>query len=675
MNRIGRVESASVVPPYGDNLRDFGPPLRERPIVRIHLLGAMRATTYLGDDILPPGTRARAILGYLCLAAGEHVSRARLAGLLWDRVPDAAARTNLRQALHELTSAFAKFANELIVSGRDIVRLNVDACWVDALAVLALDPSTLGAPHGDLKALCRGELLEGLDATSASFDRWLLGERTRVAERLQLLLERELEQAGTKGSESRGLKRALADTRDRVQALRQIAQGREARRKALAGQLPFQMEPSHQSERAPSGDTGPDDDSAIPAITQRHLVGAAPGPSRDRLRVGVLPFLAHGSDREENLAFSLSQEIAAALARFRWFDVIAPISLRPMPSAHLLDEHQLRHAGLNYAVDGTISGSGKYLQISVRLMDLAEYARPVWNESFVLARGELHRLNELVTTRIVAQIDPVILFIEGQPRRRDRYGATGLLLLSIPLIFSMERKKYEEAGRLISRALELEPDNSMIAAWSAHWHCFYVGQGWAEDIKRTYAITEEHALRAIRLDPDNAEALGIYAHICSMVNKDFDSAIHYFDRSLRLNPSLAFSWAFSAMTYCYIGEPEAALERLERYRELAPSAPYFSFFENFFAIAYTFMGDYERAVLVGRRVVKANPSFVAAYKPLIASLGHLGRCDEARPYLDKLLLLEPGFTVEHFGEVYPFKKANDRKQYMRGLRLAGVPER
>jgi hypothetical protein len=71
--------------------------------------------------------------------------------------------------------------------------------------------------------------------------------------------------------------------------------------------------------------------------------------------------------------------------------------------------------------------------------------------------------------------------------------------------------------------------------------------------------------------------------------------------------------------------------------------------------------------------VNTSPDYVAAYKPLIAALGHLGRRDEARPYIAKLLSLEPSFTVERFGQVYPFKKASDRKRYMQGLRLAGVP--
>jgi fatty acid-binding protein DegV len=70
-----------------------------------------------------------------------------------------------------------------------------------------------------------------------------------------------------------------------------------------------------------------------------------------------------------------------------------------------------------------------------------------------------------------------------------------------------------------------------------------------------------------------------------------------------------------------------------------------------------------------------NPEFVNGYKPLLAALGHLGRIAEAKPYVGKLLSLEPNFTVERFGQVYPIKKASDRDRYMTGLRRAGVPER
>src|ERR1051326_2114118 len=129
-----------------------------RLIVRIHLLGSMRATSYLGDDVLPrakkaraalgylcltpgaagsragratqlgaragagrggarcapgdgsfPGAkRGRAALGYLCLPPGARASRTRIATMLWDRVSADQARANFRQGLFDLTSAMGQ---------------------------------------------------------------------------------------------------------------------------------------------------------------------------------------------------------------------------------------------------------------------------------------------------------------------------------------------------------------------------------------------------------------------------------------------------------------------------------------------------------------------------------------------------------------------------------------
>src|SRR5262249_14537760 len=98
-------------------------------------------------------------------------------------------------------------------------------------------------------------------------------------------------------------------------------------------------------------------------------------------------------------------------------------------------------------------------------------------------------------------------------------------------------------------------------------------------------------------------------------------------------------------------------------------------FEHHYTIAYNFKGDYERTVLVGRSAIKANPDFVNGYKPMIASLGHLGRREEAQIFVDKLLSLEPNFTVDRFGQMYPIKTTFDRDRYVEGLRLAGIPAR
>jgi DNA-binding SARP family transcriptional activator/Tfp pilus assembly protein PilF len=667
----------------------------DRPIVRIHVRGSMRATTYLGTDVLPRGKKARAILGYLSLTVGQRVPRARLAAMLWDRAPDTQARSSFRQALHELLLAMGPLANELISADRETIKLNANLCWIDAAAILAAETtSSENLSRSELSALCTGELLEELDGISESFDHWLLGERTRFTQQLSDLLEVELNNLAqskadlklkvsnfrrliafdpTHEGASRALMRALAELGERAQALREYERCRNALRKAL------DVEPSPETRalanaiRTFSGRDG-EAASGTTTSTPRDSAKAQLAPAhRRRLRVGVLSFLATRERDDQNLAFSLSQEIAAGLARFRWFDVIAPASLARKPSARL-SEDILRQKELDYVVDGALSGDGRRFEISVRLLDVTQSACPVWSDRFELSIDELHRLDERVTARIVGRIDPVILFIEGQPKRRKQQGGTGLLLRAMPLMHSMERGKYEQAGELINRALKEDPDNAMILAWAAHWQVYHVGQGWSPNPRRAFTTAQRYALSAIRLDPENAEALGIYGHICSFLDKDFDSALHYFERALRLNPNLAFVWALSALTYCYIGQPDVALQRLERHRDLTPIEPYPALFDNPYTIAYLIKRDYEQAAVFGRRVAKTRPEFVNGYKPLIAALGHLGRREEAKDYVEKLLSLEPGFTVERFGEVYPFKHATDREHYMMGLRLAGVPE-
>jgi DNA-binding SARP family transcriptional activator/Flp pilus assembly protein TadD len=667
-----------------------------QPTARVHLLGAIRATSYLGENLVPRGRKARALLGYLAAHAGKRIPRGRLASLLWDRVPDQQARTSLRQALRELSLAMGSLADELLLTDIETVKLDAHACWIDALVIVAPEPMLSQAFRGDLASLCGGELLEDLSGVSPAFDQWLLTERARFTSQLTQLLESELNQLcqtqasaeqrsasarrviafdPTHEGASRILMRALADMGERAQALREYERCRAALKTALDVEPSPDTRALHQAIKAYSGasqhnaalnvTTHNEPETALEFIPPAGRPHASSTPGR--LRVGVLPFQAH-SPQAESLAFSLSQDIASGLARFRWFDVIAPVSFPRRPTGGNLLRKQW-----DYIVDGTLTGSEDKLYISVCLLDLSQDARPVWSDRFELEADALDRVSERVVGPVVARIDPVILFIEGQPKRSQRSGATGLVLQAIPLIYSLEREKYEEAGRLIDQALKSDPDNAKALSWAAFWHVWHTGQGWSDDVTQSLATAQELALQAIRLDPENAEALGLYGHICAFLEKDFDSALYYFDRALRLNPNLASIWAMSAPTYCYVGQPDQALQHLDRYRELAPFDPHFQFWEGVYATAYTFKGEYEKAVKVARRAVKANPTFSNGYKPLIAALGHLGWHEEAALYVGKLLALEPGFTVEQFGKAYPFQKDEDRQRYMRGLDLAGVP--
>jgi adenylate cyclase len=222
------------------------------------------------------------------------------------------------------------------------------------------------------------------------------------------------------------------------------------------------------------------------------------------MRVGVLPFLASHLPMDETLASTASQEIAAALAKFQRFDVVplAPSMSIPGPAPASRKSDELGE--LDYVVEGAVSSEGKHPQVSIRLLDLGAYARAVWSERTVLAVDKLRKWSELVATRVIGGIDPIVLFFDGQLRRRRRDGANGPLLLAIPLMHSLERRKYEEAGHLIDQALALEPDNAVALAWAAFWQVLYFGQGWTQDLAVACAIAQKSARAALELGSDYA---------------------------------------------------------------------------------------------------------------------------------------------------------------------------
>ena len=660
-------------------------------IVRIHLLGALRAVSYLGEDLVPRGRKARAILGYLCLHAGQRVPRAKIAALLWDRVPDQQARASLRQSLRELLQAFGPLADEVLETDAEMIRLNQRVCWVDSAAILA-GPHPANLLRTDLAALCEGELLEDLNGVSEAFDEWLLMERARFATEVTAAFDEELHQitqadvpaerrAGlarriiacepTHEGASRILMAALADMGEKAQALREFERCR------MAMQSRLEVEPAAETralyEKLRSAPTRPKLDGGHG--TQAHREPRASitvsAPMASRLRIGVIPFQA-ANEETGQLAFSLSQEIASALARFRWFDVVA--ALTPQPQTVQWDEAFLRAKGWHYAVEGNLISGAEKISISIRLLDIGQDIRPVWSDRFELATAMMDQLHDRVVAPVVARIDPAILFIEGQQSASRWSSATRLVVHAIPLLASMRQSPFEKAGELLGEALRLEPDNAKAAAWNAFWYIFHIGQGWSADPAVSMRKAQELAFGAIKSDPESAEAHAVCGHICAFLEKDFDSALHYFGVATRLNPNIAVIWAISAATYCYIGRPDTALRHLERYQSLAPSNPNTHVWDGVFTTAYLIGRDYDQAYRHGRRFVRENPDFSNGYKPLIAALGHLGRPDEAASYLQKLLQLEPHFTIARFIGSYPLARLEDRDNYARGLELAGVPK-
>ena len=110
------------------------------------------------------------MLGWLAAFPGEH-ARAEVAARLWPDVLDSSARASLRTALSELRGALGPAAVHVRAT-RESVALGGDGLWVDLRAFSEL---VAAGRREEALALCRGEVLEGLD------EEWVLELRSRHA--------------------------------------------------------------------------------------------------------------------------------------------------------------------------------------------------------------------------------------------------------------------------------------------------------------------------------------------------------------------------------------------------------------------------------------------------------------------------------------------------------------
>ena len=309
------------------------------------------------------------------------------------------------------------------------------------------------------------------------------------------------------------------------------------------------------------------------------------------------------------------------------------------------------------------------------LLDVQEHLRVIWSDQYGLPLLDaIGKADVEMTIKLVSRLDPAILFTEAARHgSHDPADATGLIVRAIPMLHSYDRPTHDEAGAMLSMALENAPSISMAHAWRAFWHMGRLGQKWSSDPDAELLEAERQACASMRLDPENALAMGIYGHVCSFYRHDFDRGRELLDRALILNPSLAYVWALSAATSCYTGRIEQARFRLRRYHELAPIDSYSNFFDMLHTTACLMEKNYHGAVSAGRRCIRENPDFTNGYKPLLSALGHLGMADEAATVLAALLERDPKFCLAEFRANYPFEHQADREHYIDGMRMAGAP--
>ena len=152
--------------------------------VQIKLLGPLEIRDGGGTLCKFTSRKARALLGYLILQAGQPQLREKLTHLLWSDRESQQARNSLNQALYEISRLEKDLGVELLDRMPEQIGLHPGCVGSDLQELddaLDKNPDTVAS-------LMSRELLEGLDGVDGAFGEWLRETRAGFRQQISLRL-------------------------------------------------------------------------------------------------------------------------------------------------------------------------------------------------------------------------------------------------------------------------------------------------------------------------------------------------------------------------------------------------------------------------------------------------------------------------------------------------------
>jgi tetratricopeptide (TPR) repeat protein len=261
--------------------------------------------------------------------------------------------------------------------------------------------------------------------------------------------------------------------------------------------------------------------------------------------------------------------------------------------------------------------------------------------------------------------------IERVKRKRpENLDAYDLLLQALPHVYTAMPDGAARALTLLESALQKEPDYGQahgLAAW-AHEILFARGGGHEEN--RRGAIRHAHA--AIAHGRDDAIALSLGGFVMGLVAHDRDAARQAFEAALALSPSCALAYLLGSVVLVFAGDPDRGIEWGERALRLSPFDP--MRYGMLFAISLGQLarGEDEAAAETAHKTFQANPYWSTAHFILAATHAKLGRLDAAKAAAQRVLELQPGFTISGTCAAFDIHPSV-AKPLSEALGLAGLP--
>ncbi len=379
-----------------------------------------------------------------------------------------------------------------------------------------------------------------------------------------------------------------------------------------------------------------------------------------------------GDPEQEYFADGITEDIITELSKFQQLFVIARNSSFSFKGKPADIREVARQLGVRYVLEGTIRRSEETLRITAQLID-ADTGTNLWAKRYDRPLSEIFAVQDEVTQEIAATLASSVKKADLSRAARkipNELTAYDLVLRAHELTErSLSQQSVLEARVMLTKAIEIDP--SFAQAYVRLGRGYYRASVLQWDGPEALDKAQEMAQRAIALDSSSASAYDFLGRIY-LRRRQHDTAIATQKKALSLNPNRADSYSSLANTLTFAGDAKEAVELVKKAMRLDPFYP--PIIDMYLGRALYFDKRYEKAVPPLETCAARAPKFRACYMFLAPVYAELGRPEEARRVVAKLLEVAPKFTINGSVRTHLPFVTDSMQHYIQGLQKAGVPE-
>ena len=388
------------------------------------------------------------------------------------------------------------------------------------------------------------------------------------------------------------------------------------------------------------------------------------------LSIVVLPFRSlSGDPSQDYFADGITENLTTDLSRIRNSFVIARNTAFTFKGKNVDTKEISKDLGVRYVLEGSVQRDQNHVRVNAQLID-GETGAHLWADRFEESITDLFKLQDQVVARLANTLGYELVKAEAQRGTHSTNpDAIDLTMRGWAAHWQPPTKESITSARdYFERAIKLDPQTAEAMVGLAYARSRASFYGWSTAAEDAPLAQMELLTKATAINPGYAFAYYVKG-VVLWLGKEYPEALAAAETEVALDPNSAYGYAAMGRAEALLGRCEQSIAHTKRAFALSPRDPFSGTWYMHLGIAEFCRGRLDAAIEQFKRAIVSGYPTYAPYAFLAGAEAAKGNDAEAKLALAEARRLNPQLTIKSFAETMPALPI-----VINGLRKAGLPE-